>query len=266
LQRCRESLPEGHLETLQAMDQLALILEAQGKWMELEPLAKEYLQGRLLHTPGLAKKSHAQSLLGASLVGLQQVEAAEPLVLEAYENLKKSESRGYELTQDVTRAAQRLARLYEVKGEVSEAGRWREVAQQAASTWPPPEATTMPLPEDTFGPVTTTPSPNPLTYDLRLVSDLFGEVLSLSDSGDIVTRRKTTGGVETPVMYWAPRDGVSEQIVEGTKLLRPDDAAKWTITFPYAANRSGEIICQAREGEGVHQICRLNCAKARLRR
>jgi non-specific serine/threonine protein kinase/serine/threonine-protein kinase len=123
LARGRKALPPGHRSIANSLAVLGEVLTASGRASEAEPLLREALESRrkaLL--PGHAKTATAECLLGACLMAQKKYAEAEPLLLSGYRALEKAQ--GTPPTQ-LTKARQRLVKLYEAWGKPAEAAKWK---------------------------------------------------------------------------------------------------------------------------------------------
>lgn len=120
------------------MGQTLLTLKA---WDEAEPLIREALTIREAKAPGDWRTFNTRSLLGGALLGQNKLAEAEPLLLEGYQGMKEREAAI--LAQGKVRipeALERLVRLYEAKGNETEAAAWRSKLEAARAEQPKPAA------------------------------------------------------------------------------------------------------------------------------
>src|SRR5262249_42490967 len=76
-----------------------------------------------------------RSLLGEALLGQKKYAEAEPLLLEGNEGMKKREAQiPPESRPRLTRALERLVRLYESWGKKDKAARWRKALEAAGES------------------------------------------------------------------------------------------------------------------------------------
>ena len=122
-----QTLPEDHHDRAHPLLGLAWIRMDENRPVEAEPLFREALAIRQAALPGDHRDvGGALSDLGACLTVQERYEEAEALLLEAHRILLASE--GTE-GRRATRAAGRLAELYESWGRIDEASRYRREAE-----------------------------------------------------------------------------------------------------------------------------------------
>jgi serine/threonine-protein kinase len=98
----------------------------QSRCSDAEPLLREALAIRVKATPDDWTRYHAMSLLGGALLGQGRSAETEPLMVAAYEGMKKCESRiPVPERLRLREAVERLVRLYEEWGEPAKAAEWR---------------------------------------------------------------------------------------------------------------------------------------------
>jgi tetratricopeptide (TPR) repeat protein len=105
-----------------------------GRHADAEPMVRECLAIFQKKQPGEMMTSHAQSLLGAVLLGRERYAEAEPLLLQGYEGYKAHERELSPLyaRYRVAEAGGRIVRLYEAWGRPEKAAEWRaKLAGQA---------------------------------------------------------------------------------------------------------------------------------------
>ena len=122
----RRVLGPAHPETLSSMASLSEVWLEQQKYTEAEALLREAMSGREKSTPGAWENYKVQSLLGAVLADEKQYEAAEPLLLSAYEGLIQRET----LIQAadrvlIGRTRDRIIQLYEDWKKPEKTAQWR---------------------------------------------------------------------------------------------------------------------------------------------
>ena len=114
----------------------------QGQSAPAEPLLREALPVLEEKEPEQSGTFVAQSLLGASLVGQQQYATAEPILLNAFERLKKRDEQkpSPSRAKPLREAGERMVQLYEAWGKPGQAAEWRaklEAWKQANAEVPP---------------------------------------------------------------------------------------------------------------------------------
>jgi TPR repeat protein len=98
----------------------------QKKFKEAEPVAKECIAIRERDFPNYWRTFNMKRLLGESLQGQQKYDEAEPVLLAAYEGLKKLEDKiPVESQQWVNDSIQDIIRLYEVTGRPAKVTEWK---------------------------------------------------------------------------------------------------------------------------------------------
>jgi hypothetical protein len=83
---------------------------------------------------------NTRSMLGEALLGQKRYAEAEPLLLEGYRGMKEREPAVIKdrAVVRIVQALERLVKLYEVKGDATEAAAWRAKLEAARATAPPP--------------------------------------------------------------------------------------------------------------------------------
>jgi tetratricopeptide (TPR) repeat protein len=104
---------------------LGHLLLAQNKYAGAEPLLRECLETWQKVEPDNSQSFNARSLLGAALSGQKRFEAAEALLLEGYEGLKRLRGPS-QTTATFREATERLVQLYEAWGKPAQAAEWKE--------------------------------------------------------------------------------------------------------------------------------------------
>jgi eukaryotic-like serine/threonine-protein kinase len=107
-------------------------------WDAAEPILRECLGIREKAHPDDWTTFNTKSMLGAALLGRKQLAEAEPLLLGGYHGMKEREAgiRAEVRALRIPEALERLVKLYEAKGDATEAAAWRkrlEAAQAAES-------------------------------------------------------------------------------------------------------------------------------------
>jgi hypothetical protein len=145
----RRVLGDDHRDTMRAISGLTILYEKAGEYAKAEPLLRECLATRLRTAPGEWRTFDTQSHLGGVLLGQGKLEEAEPLLLSGYEGLQAQEDR---LDADrkirLTRAIQRLVKLYEAKFDCEAVELWSDklAAYQAKIGAKPPGGQTDEMP------------------------------------------------------------------------------------------------------------------------
>ncbi len=106
---------------------LGRLLTTQGKFQEAEPLlrrAVETFRNKFPKTSTMT--ADAENVLGACLTGLRRYDEAEPLLLKSYETIYAVKGNKTKLAQT---ALDRLARLYDAKGQPAKAAQYRAALQ-----------------------------------------------------------------------------------------------------------------------------------------
>jgi serine/threonine protein kinase/tetratricopeptide (TPR) repeat protein len=135
--RRRKSGPKSPI-TGAALAKLGQNFIMQKKYDTAEPLLRESLTILARTQPESLDTFATRSLLGAALMGRKQYAQAEPLLLEGYRGLKKREAKIP--TPDrpgLTKALDRLVRLYEAWGKEEQAKVWRTQQTKEAATKDP---------------------------------------------------------------------------------------------------------------------------------
>jgi hypothetical protein len=98
----------------------------QKNYVEAERLLREDLSFHEQMMPDNWSRFRGESLLGASLLGQKKYADAEPLLIGAYEGLKRPEAKIRPmLKRCLTEAGERVVRLYDEWGNDKEAAEWR---------------------------------------------------------------------------------------------------------------------------------------------
>ncbi len=107
---------------------LCLNLMRQKKFVEAEKIARERLAIRVKNSPDGWALYLMKSLVGEALTGQEKFAEAEPLLVEGYEGMKKREEtiKSSVRTHHLSRALERLVKLYDAWGKEAEAARWRK--------------------------------------------------------------------------------------------------------------------------------------------
>jgi tetratricopeptide (TPR) repeat protein len=129
-----ETLGNNHPVVATGLSQLTSTLLEEGKFAEAEPYARECFAIRERKVPDDFRTFHAQSMLGASLLGQKRYEEAELHLLAAYEGLKARQDKIPATGQPrVKEALQRLVQLYETTGRADEAAQWKSKSVEATT-------------------------------------------------------------------------------------------------------------------------------------
>ena len=106
---------------------LCRILLEQKKYSAAEPFAREILSIYESEVPDLWHRFVAMSLLGGSLLGQQKYSEAEPLLLQAYDELRAWEPMlGADWNWRVSEAGHRIVDFYEATNQPEKARAWQE--------------------------------------------------------------------------------------------------------------------------------------------
>jgi serine/threonine protein kinase len=120
-------LPKDDPRIVLALASLCIARLQLKKWDTAEAPLREFLELLEKQTPDSWQTFNVKSLLGASLLGQKKFADAEPLLLEAYQGMKKREKTiPLQAKVSLIEAAQRLVQLYDDWGKTEEADRWRE--------------------------------------------------------------------------------------------------------------------------------------------
>jgi serine/threonine protein kinase len=127
LSNLRAQLPPEDPSITSAMAQLTFALLTERKFGEAETLARECLKIREKQAPDEWPTFNTHCMLGASLLGQEKYDKAEPWLLSGYEGLKQRE----ETIPAVARlrlreAMEHLARLYEATERPEQASLWKQ--------------------------------------------------------------------------------------------------------------------------------------------
>jgi len=110
----------------ESLEDLALVLFAEGRPAEAEGLLRECLAIREKKALYVWRKHRTQARLGACLLAQKKFAEAEPLLLSGYEGLSQDESSIPPIARSsVTNAAECLAQYYEQTGQPDKAARFK---------------------------------------------------------------------------------------------------------------------------------------------
>jgi serine/threonine protein kinase/tetratricopeptide (TPR) repeat protein len=122
----KKKLGEDHLDVAQSLSSLGQNLLMQRKWVEAEPLLRQALAIRSNKATDEWYRFNTESQLGGSLLGQEKYTEAEAFVLSGYEGLKAREAKiPPAIKVHLTRAGERVIRLYESTGRQKQADEWR---------------------------------------------------------------------------------------------------------------------------------------------
>jgi hypothetical protein len=121
--------------------QFGLTLLGLKAWDEAEPLIREALTIREAKAPDAWTTFNTGSMLGAALLGQNKLAEAEPLLLDGYQGMKEREAAiPPQAATRIPEALERLVRLYEAKGNETEAAAWRSKLEAALAEQAKPDA------------------------------------------------------------------------------------------------------------------------------
>jgi len=104
-------------------------LEA-GNYDRAEVAARECLEVRRVMIPDSWSRFNAEAMLGGALLGQGKVTEAEPLLLSGYRGMKERESTIPDVGKPrLKEAAERLAKLYQIKEQPEKAAEWQKTVQ-----------------------------------------------------------------------------------------------------------------------------------------
>jgi hypothetical protein len=108
------------------MGNLALVNLDQGKFVQAEPLLREALTS-YEKIPDTWRRSHSQSMLGASLAGQKKYAEAEALLISGYQGMLQRETAipAY-YRAELEQAGNRIVQFYRDWGKPEQAAEWRE--------------------------------------------------------------------------------------------------------------------------------------------
>jgi tetratricopeptide (TPR) repeat protein len=123
-----------------ALASLTQSLISQQKFAEAEAFARESLAIREQSTPDDWRTFNSRSLLGGSLLGLGRFDEAEPLLLSAYEGMKRQEDKIPAAGKPrISETLERLVQLHETTGRWEKAAEWRRKLAESQPTLSPNE-------------------------------------------------------------------------------------------------------------------------------
>jgi serine/threonine protein kinase len=96
---------------------------------DAEALLRQSLESYNKHAPNDFRRFNAMSLLGRALVAQGQYPAAEPHLLQGYEGLREHGNAA--LRTEAVKALDSLAQLYQTRGKLDDAARWRNEVESA---------------------------------------------------------------------------------------------------------------------------------------
>jgi hypothetical protein len=109
--------------------QLGAVRVQQQKFVEAEGLLREGLRFAEKHWPNSGYFFYVMDLLGASLAGQAKYSEAEPLLLESYQGLQRTQASMppyLNPTRRVTESLERLVHLYQAWGKPAQAEEWNK--------------------------------------------------------------------------------------------------------------------------------------------
>ena len=129
----RATLPKDSPELARQLASFGWTLLYLKQWDEADPVIREALTIREKVQPDAWTTFNAKSMLGAALLGRKKLAEAEPLLLEGYRGMKDREAAiPPQGKARIPEALERLAQLYEAKGNESEAAEWKAKFDAAA--------------------------------------------------------------------------------------------------------------------------------------
>jgi len=132
LATARSMLPKDSPQLAAELASLGKALLTQNAWDEAEPPIREALTIREAKEPDAWTTFNTRSLLGGVLLGQNRLAESEPLLLDGYQGMKEREAaipaKG---KVRIPEALERLVRLYEAKGNETEAAAWRSKLEAA---------------------------------------------------------------------------------------------------------------------------------------
>jgi tetratricopeptide (TPR) repeat protein len=141
LSDARATLPKDSPELAAALAQFGPLLLTLEAWDEAEPLMRECLAIREKAQPDAWTTFNTRSMLGGALLGHNNLAEAEPQLLEGYRGLKEREAAiPVQGKVRIHETLERLVRLYEAKGDETEAAAWRSKLEAARAEQGKPEA------------------------------------------------------------------------------------------------------------------------------
>jgi serine/threonine protein kinase len=122
----KEKLGVAHPDTIKSMNSLALTYISLKEWDKAAQLLRECLKLREKAGSDDWRRLVTMSQLGEALAGLGRPDEAEPLLIQAYEELlaRAPEAVGTR-KKDQTAAGARIVRFYQATGKADKAGEWR---------------------------------------------------------------------------------------------------------------------------------------------
>jgi len=130
----RASMPEASPQLAGALAQMGSALLGLKAWDEAEPILRECLTTREKTQSDAWTTFNTRSLLGGALLGQNKLAEAEPLLLDGYRGMKEREAAIPPQGKiRIAEALERLVRLYEAKGNETEAAAWRSKLEAARS-------------------------------------------------------------------------------------------------------------------------------------
>jgi eukaryotic-like serine/threonine-protein kinase len=132
----RATLPAGHPFIAVPLTALANLLDVRGDpagLAEAEPLIREGLTIREKFQPDVWTTFNSRSVLGGVLLGQKKLDEAEPVLLDGYREMQEREATIDPTSRrlHIAEALERLVRLYEAKGDATEAAAWRSKLEAA---------------------------------------------------------------------------------------------------------------------------------------
>jgi hypothetical protein len=101
-------------------------LVLQERYAEAEPIAREAASLYKRHAPNNARRFYYEGVLGAALLGKKKYTEAEPILLQAYQGMKRWERLSALMIRGLTEVGGWIVQLYEATNQPEKARAWRE--------------------------------------------------------------------------------------------------------------------------------------------
>jgi len=113
--------------SLMSMSNLAMVYLRARRWRDAEMTARECLALHLKNQPADWLLFQTMSQLGAALAGQKLCAEAEPMIVQGFEGLEARKTTiPAQFRSCVTKAGERVVRLYETWGQTEKAREWRK--------------------------------------------------------------------------------------------------------------------------------------------